>query len=56
MGEVLSIREVVKGFGKDPLVYTVERPPKKQPQKVSAKAYGKGQKESAKATASKKRK
>ena len=56
MGKLLSIREVVKQFGKDPLVYSVERPPKKPPQKVLAKAHGKAEKVSgAKATASKRK-
>jgi len=51
MGKLLSIREVVEQFGKDPLVYTVEFAPKKPPQKVLAKAGGKAQKVSgAKAT------
>lgn len=56
MGELLSIREVVKRFDQDKPVYSVERPPKKPPRKVLAKAYVEGQKESTKATASNKRK
>jgi hypothetical protein len=38
MGELLSIREIVKRFGKEPSVYTVEqRPPKKPPQTAKPK-------------------
>jgi len=45
MGELLSIREVVKRFDQDKPVYTVERPQKKPSEKVSAKAYRKGTEE-----------
>jgi len=38
MGKMLSIREVIEEYikhgGKEQLVYTVERPPKKPPQTV----------------------